>query len=381
MYFTTEGVFPNDLHSEAIDPVTGAISDEFDSPYRDDFVIAPPIRVSPDGARVLLGSGDIYDGATLEIESSLPGSLTDALWLADGSLVTVSDGGSERTLLEHRDAALSVFNYRYYPGTPLRVVGALGEIAVVTSVSGRPAFHAYVPTHDSDGDGVPNAEDAFPVDPAASQDSDGDGAPDAWNPGYGPEDSTDGLVLDAFPNEFACQLEQQAIGGECDFAHVLPGSPAEGFCDEDVLEPAQGSGWIELGATSDFVPLCNGWLMIGDVANQRIAVRNAVDGREGAYYDLPAAPGDLELDEVAKVLYVALPDAQKLAELDLVTGSCKCCPSPAGSPRWRWGREVASSSAQRTGGRSRASSSGAPRAHRRSQASGSCQDVWSGGTR
>ena len=36
---------------------------------------------------------------------------------------------------------------------------------------------------DSDGDGVFDANDAFPTDPAASVDTDGDGMPDDWNDG------------------------------------------------------------------------------------------------------------------------------------------------------------------------------------------------------
>ena len=51
---------------------------------------------------------------------------------------------------------------------------------------------------DSDGDGVPNNEDAFPDDPAASQDNDSDGRPDRWNLGRNGADSTSSpkLVLD-----------------------------------------------------------------------------------------------------------------------------------------------------------------------------------------
>lgn len=52
---------------------------------------------------------------------------------------------------------------------------------------------------DSDGDGVPDANDAFPQDIAASIDDDGDGFPDAWNESKGPADSTGGLVLDESP--------------------------------------------------------------------------------------------------------------------------------------------------------------------------------------
>ncbi|MDC0464945.1 leucine-rich repeat domain-containing protein, partial [Pseudomonadales bacterium] len=67
---------------------------------------------------------------------------------------------------------------------------------------------------DADGDGRPDALDAFPNDIAAARDSDGDGAPDNWNAGFGVADSTTGLVLDtdddndgvsddtdAFPND------------------------------------------------------------------------------------------------------------------------------------------------------------------------------------
>ena len=49
---------------------------------------------------------------------------------------------------------------------------------------------------DADGDGRPDALDAFPNDIAASVDSDGDGAPDDWNTDFGAGDSTTGLVLD-----------------------------------------------------------------------------------------------------------------------------------------------------------------------------------------
>ena len=40
----------------------------------------------------------------------------------------------------------------------------------------------YPTAGDSDSDGVPDDEDAFPSDPAASIDTDGDGMPDYWNP-------------------------------------------------------------------------------------------------------------------------------------------------------------------------------------------------------
>ena len=59
--------------------------------------------------------------------------------------------------------------------------------------------HVTSTTVDSDSDGVPDSDDAFPDDPAASVDTDDDGMPDAWNPGYTAEDSTTGLELDDDP--------------------------------------------------------------------------------------------------------------------------------------------------------------------------------------
>ena len=52
---------------------------------------------------------------------------------------------------------------------------------------------------DFDGDGVVDAFDAFPQDPAASVDEDKDGFPDRWNDGKGEQDSTSGLTLDESP--------------------------------------------------------------------------------------------------------------------------------------------------------------------------------------
>ena len=54
---------------------------------------------------------------------------------------------------------------------------------------------------DSDNDRIPNSEDAFPSDPAASIDSDGDGHPDSWNPGMTEQNSTTGLTLDRYSND------------------------------------------------------------------------------------------------------------------------------------------------------------------------------------
>src|SRR6185295_19514665 len=83
-------------------------------------------------------------------------------------------------------------------------------------------FYNYVPNDDSDGDGVTNSLDAFPLDRAASVDSDHDGYPNAWNAGRSQADSTTGLTLDAFPTDAACWLAAHGSGGVCNYGATIP---------------------------------------------------------------------------------------------------------------------------------------------------------------
>jgi hypothetical protein len=320
VYFFRDTSSPNDLMWEEVDQATGTITAEGETPYHGKYAILPPIRVSPDGARVLLGSGDVYDARSLEYLDSLPDRLVDAAWLANGGLITIRAAADGRTVIEQWSAGLVLYDREAIDGRPIRVVVRGDDVVVITSRSEQPAFTNYILSDDGDEDGVVNAEDAFPVDPAASLDSDGDGYPDAWNPGHGPGDSTDRLILDAFPDDFACQVPEHGVGGVCDFEYVLPASYGDPFCGTDAPLPSGSHGSATLGATSDFVPLCDGWMLIGDTTDDRIAIHNVIENRRGANHPLGSAPGDLELDEQRKLLYIALPEQRSLGVLDLVAG-------------------------------------------------------------
>jgi len=76
----------------------------------------------------------------------------------------------------------------------LRVMDYLGEWSNDVNISLNIV-------QDRDGDQVPDGDDAFPADPAASLDLDGDGYPDEWNEGKYQADSTSGLRLDAYPDD------------------------------------------------------------------------------------------------------------------------------------------------------------------------------------
>lgn len=65
---------------------------------------------------------------------------------------------------------------------------------------------------DADADGVPDLNDDFLNDPAASLDTDNDGFPDAWNSGKSAAHSTTGLRLDAFPSDPAAAVDTDGDG-------------------------------------------------------------------------------------------------------------------------------------------------------------------------
>src|SRR5581483_11835193 len=98
VYFFRDNMSPDDLHYEVIDQTTGKITSAGETPYHGSYIIQPPIRVSTNGQSVLLGSGDIYKQADLTWAGSLAGQVTDARWLADGSMVTLTTANNQTTL-------------------------------------------------------------------------------------------------------------------------------------------------------------------------------------------------------------------------------------------------------------------------------------------
>ena len=233
VYFFRDGTSPNDLNYEVIDQSTGLITADGETPYHGDYSIRTPIRISGDGSLVLLGSGDLYDANDLTWQGSVS-EFTDAIWLEEGSLLTGSQEGDGFYLTRRATDRLTVVETLIYPGELLGIVTTGSETIVVSDVTGEFVFSTYVPNDDSDGDGVANIEDAFPLDIAASLDSDNDGYPDAWNSGFGESDSTSGLVLDAFPADSACWLAEHGDGsGGCDYAATMPQFAPDAILSDD----------------------------------------------------------------------------------------------------------------------------------------------------
>ncbi len=228
-----------------VDPATGALGSRSDV-YHDGGHQHRTIRVSSDGALLLLGSGRVFDTRSRWYEGAIPIQPMDSLWAADGSLLTVREAAPGRSIAEEWSAdRFQLGRFQGLAGAPLGLFEHLGERIVATSVDGRPAFHTYVSSDDGDGDGVATQDDDFPTDAAASLDTDRDGAPDAWNPGMGPADSATGLVdLDAFPFDSACQRADQALPGDATRCDIAGQTPAYTPGIDDVVAGADGTVYV-----------------------------------------------------------------------------------------------------------------------------------------
>jgi hypothetical protein len=176
VYFFRDDTSPDDLHYEVIDQATGLITSVSETPYHGTYSIRPPIRVSPDGELVLLGSGDFYDRTGLTWLASLGRTITDAHW-KDNLLIDLDS--TDR--LEIREAASRALLTSYqYPGQPIRIAFGSAEAYLVHVVGNTTAF-VRLPFFDQDLDSLPRWwEQLYGLSDAnggdASGDLDGDGA-------------------------------------------------------------------------------------------------------------------------------------------------------------------------------------------------------------
>ncbi|MDB3978584.1 hypothetical protein N9395_04240 [Pseudomonadales bacterium] len=176
------------------------------------------IELSGDGSRLVVGSTRVHEadqsGSITVFESSngeyLPIFLSESNLTGAGSdsdiygeICGISDDGKTVFVTAPWDDSA---------GTDFGYIQVWSEV----STAG-----------DSDSDGVPDDEDAFPNDPAASIDTDGDGMPDDWNEGKTQADSTSDPLLaldedddgdgfadteDAFPNDPAASVDTDGDG-------------------------------------------------------------------------------------------------------------------------------------------------------------------------
>lgn len=91
--------------------------------------------------------------------------------------------------------------------------------------------------------------------------------------------------------------------------------------------PAQAAisalgGGLLVESSQDFIPLCHGWVLIGDAVRNRVVERNLLSGETGATYPFNTIPDQFTLDEANDAVYMTVhPETERLYRLDLNTGS------------------------------------------------------------
>lgn len=86
VYQFRDDTSPNDLLYTEV-TAAGAFGPQRDSPYHGEIGTRYPIRISPDGSAVLLGSGRFYDANTMVANNSIANPIDDATWV-NNRLVT-----------------------------------------------------------------------------------------------------------------------------------------------------------------------------------------------------------------------------------------------------------------------------------------------------
>ena len=197
MYHFRDGTSPNDLHWEEIRE-DGTLGDDDDSPYHSSLGIQYPIRVSKDGTTVLLGSGRIYDGITLDHINDLSNDILDAIWVGS-ELFTFKSDVSDTVLQQWNPSNnYELINETTYLGEPLRLFevqhSSKKSMLIITNKDNKPNFTviALGDDNDYDNDTILNEDDNCPfvsntdqedfdqneIGDACEGDSDGDGITD-----------------------------------------------------------------------------------------------------------------------------------------------------------------------------------------------------------
>lgn len=117
MYFFSN-YSPSDLHWERI-AADGTIVDAAESPYHGEVQAVSPIRISPDGARIVLGSGQVFESTSLTLVGNLGNRVADTAWLG-GDLYTIST--DDPPMLQRRGSDGQVVSSGRLRGTPRRLL-------------------------------------------------------------------------------------------------------------------------------------------------------------------------------------------------------------------------------------------------------------------
>lgn len=140
VYHFRDGTSPSDLHYDTISPA-GLITGSAETPYHGDFSAIKPIRVRPDGSKVVIGSGVVFNASDLTRAASLANGFTDAAWF-NGQLVSarLNNGVTQiQTWIEPQYVAGATV--REVAGTPVRLLALdTTRLVLISLIAGEPQF-------------------------------------------------------------------------------------------------------------------------------------------------------------------------------------------------------------------------------------------------
>jgi hypothetical protein len=137
-----ENTSPAALFSQDID-TEGNLGLVYKTPFDANLYLKNPVRVAPDGSRIVLGDGSVFRTSDLTRISGL-GALVDAAWL-NGQLYILRASN-----VEAWGAGLRI-DSAPIAGTPLRLLGVGDHLLAVTLVNGKPKFTLFDATLESGG--------------------------------------------------------------------------------------------------------------------------------------------------------------------------------------------------------------------------------------
>ncbi len=119
-------------------------------------------------------------------------------------------------------------------------------------------------------------------------------------------------------SQLAIRLEYEEGSAPWTFETLAIGSVQSG--PSDALISALGGG-ILVEPSQDFVSLCHGWVIIGDLIRNRVVERNLITGETGKTYSFNTAPDQFTLDADRNRIFMTVhPESERLYRLELESG-------------------------------------------------------------
>ena len=144
--------------------------------------MTPPIRVSPDGTKVVIGSGVVFNASGLTKAAALATTFTDALWRTN-ELLTIRAAGTSQTQIQSWNA--STYGLKaalpLFAGTPLRLLACDSQRSLLITLDrGMPRFYLLNADLSVAYDYLPDAPRITGTPPAAAEDMAFSWTPEVW---------------------------------------------------------------------------------------------------------------------------------------------------------------------------------------------------------